>query len=233
MLNRLRAKLDMGPRWLPVIAGLAVGALLGLLATAVVPRTYESQVKLFVNVSSSTTAADLQMSEEFAKSRAASYVEAVDSSAVLQPVVDQLQLDISPEELADRIIATNPPTTAIINITVRDSTAEQSARIADQTAQSLTNLSATLQGQPDPATSPVQVTILQRAAIQFSPTGPNLALNMLGGALVGTAFGAGIVLFRGSGSRQRPSVPEQTVAGRSSKFISREKLTTDDGWVSQ
>ncbi|MGN6503046.1 MAG: YveK family protein, partial [Pseudolysinimonas sp.] len=68
---------------------------------------------------------------DFTESRIASYVLVASSSIVLQPVIDELQLDGTVEDLARRITVTAPPATFIIEITATAGTPEQARDIAN------------------------------------------------------------------------------------------------------
>lgn len=207
-LSNIRDAMFGRNRWWVVPACAVLGLVLSLLATTVVPKSYETQSRLFINVPSPRTGSELQMAEEFSKARAASYAQAADSSEVMSRVVEELRLDSSPDEVAAQLTVTNPPNTALIIITVRDSNPERAANIADQAAQALIDVSAELQDQ-EPATSPVQVNLLQRGQVPETPVSPSTLLNATAGLVVGAVVGLALLRFsllRAPGPR-RPSDP--------------------------
>lgn len=183
-------------RWWLVTGAVVLGLMLGGLATLVVPNVYESHVKLFVNVPSLDTVEDLRLGESFAQERATSYTNMVESSAVLEPVTRTLGLDSSPEELADSITATQPPRTAIIDITAEHRNADTAAQIAEGTAQSLIDVAETLEGDVGEGNPMIQLAVMQRAVVPTRPAAPSLTLNMAAGLLVGATAGVSLALRR-------------------------------------
>ncbi|MEX5255841.1 YveK family protein [Kocuria arenosa] len=182
-------------RWWIVLVTAAAGLLLGALSTLVVTDLYHAEARVFVNVPAPESVTDLQMGEQFALTRASSYAQTARTSSVLQPVVDDLGLEISPEQLAQQLTVTHQPNTSMITITAEDSDPEHAAVIAEQTAQSLTQVAASLEGQSSAEASPVQLHIVQRSTVPESATWPSLSLNSAAGLVVGVMSGIAIVQF--------------------------------------
>lgn len=179
--------------WWIVLATTAAGLMLGALSTLVVTDLYRAEAQVFINVPAPESVTDLQMGEQFAITRAASYAQTARTSTVLQPVVDELGLEMPPEQLAQQLTVTHQPNTSMITITAEDSNAEHAARLAERTAQSLTRVSAFLENEENPDASPVQLHVVQRAAVPDSPAWPNLSMNSAAGLVVGLMSGLAIV----------------------------------------
>ena len=196
--------------WLLVLLATVVGALAGITSALVVPKSYESQSEVFVNVANPRSVTDLQMGEQFAVARAGSYAKVATTSSVLRPVVEHLHLEDTPEELAaQNVVVTNQPNTAMITITATGDSAQQAADLAQATAQSLVTVSRSLETVPQsqdglqPAS--VKLNVVQRAAVPEKAAGPSAAVNTALGALVGLVVGLLLVLWRG-----RPTVQRRT-----------------------
>ena len=100
--------------------GLCVGALTFLVSSLLVPKQYVSTTKVYIlnrqSDSVNVTYSDLQSGATLTKD----YKELIKSLPVMEKVVAQLNLDISPEKLADKITVDSPADTRIIEISVSD-----------------------------------------------------------------------------------------------------------------
>ncbi|KAA9393137.1 polysaccharide biosynthesis protein [Kocuria coralli] len=188
--------------WMTVLIATAVGLVLGLGSALILPKSYEAQSTIFVNVSESTTVQDLQMGEQFAQARAASYAAIGTSSRVLDPVAEEIGGDVDASALAEDVTVTNSPNTAVITVTGTDGDAQRAADITAATAESLVRASAELEGASDSDSSPVQLSIMQEAVVPEDPAAPSVPLNLLVGAVVGLVVGLLIVLARAGSARR-------------------------------
>lgn len=177
--------------------------LLGTAAAAAYSYTrepvYSSSTQLYVSVRSEGAATgDLVQGTTFARQVVASYVQVVPTALVLQPVIDELDLDTTVSELGQSVSATAPLNTVNLIITATSTSAEEAAAIADATAASLTEaVQNTLERPgPDAADSAVQLTTVQPAVVTEKPISPNIPLNIALGTLVGLALGIGLAVLR-------------------------------------
>jgi succinoglycan biosynthesis transport protein ExoP len=178
-----------------LLAGLAGGAAYGLLQTA----RYEATTQLYVSVRTGGAATgELVQGTTFARQMVTSYVDVINTALVLEPVIDELGLDTTVSELSTRISSSTPLNTVLINVTVTDTDPEQAAAIADATASSFTDAVQNTLEKPDgvEAPSPVQVTVLQQAAVPLAPSSPNIPLYIALGALLGLALGVAVAVLR-------------------------------------
>ncbi|TFV32578.1 hypothetical protein E4K10_22325 [Streptomyces sp. T1317-0309] len=125
---------------------------------------------------------------------------------VTAPVVEELGLHTTPEELASRITARAPLNTVLIDITVRDTRALRAARIANAVADRFTSVVERLEtpkrlsgsGKSSRSrTSPVSLGVTQEAVAPTAPVSPRPVLNLAAGVLAGLLLGAGLVALRG------------------------------------
>ncbi|MDN5630541.1 MULTISPECIES: YveK family protein [Kocuria] len=214
--------------WLLVVLTTVVGVLLGTAAGLMMPKSYESQAQVFVNVANPRSVTDLQMGEQFAVARAASYARVATTNSVLQPVVDTVHLDETPEELAESgVVATNQPNTAMITLTATGTSAQQAADIAQATADSLVEVSRSLetipQAQDGQQPANVKLNVVQKAAVPQKSSGPSAAVNAALGALVGLIAGLLLVLLRGG-----RSLRARERAGAEHRATRRARAAVDD-----
>lgn len=192
--------------WVLIVALTLVGV--GAAAAYSLTRTplYSSSAKVFVSTSGGSTVSELQQGNSFTQQRVKTYADLATTPIVLLPVIANLGLELSSDELAAEVTATAPLDTTLIDITVQDADAALSAEIATAVSESLTLVvesieqteAAAVEGEAEaPATmSPVRLTLVQHAAVPQSPVSPNVPLNIALGALVGLALGVGVAVLR-------------------------------------
>jgi len=182
-------------RWrlvaLLVLSALAVASLASLL----VKPTYEARAQLFVSTQGDT-ATGLQQGGQFAQQRVKSYAQIIDSPLVTAPVIERLALASTPAQLADRIEATAPLDTVLIDVTVRDTSAVQAQRIADAVAAEFTQVASSLERPGGMAVSAIKVSVVRQADLPSAAISPRPRLNLAAGLLVGLALGVGAALLR-------------------------------------
>ncbi|MCS5480806.1 polysaccharide biosynthesis tyrosine autokinase [Corynebacterium sp. YIM 101645] len=176
------------------ILGLGAGAGASLLATP----EYQSRTQLYVSVrSDGGTTGELVQGANYSRQIVNSYVAVVKTGVVLDPVVEELQLDMTGAELASYVSAASPADSALINITAISPSAEQSALIANAVGESFQEVVRTqLEPETENGASPVSLTTTQNALVPTSPISPNVMINLAVGLLVGLAVGYGIAILR-------------------------------------
>ena len=182
--------------WLLIVVITLIGV--GAAAAYSLTRTplYESTSKVFVSAQGTSSVAELQQGNTFTQARVSTYVSLVSTQTVLVPVIGELELNTSSEELAEKVSASAALNTLIINITVSDSDPVLAAELADAIAESLT---ATVEAIERPAAaevSPVRLTQVQQAQVASAPASPNVPVNLALGLLVGLALSVGIAVLR-------------------------------------
>jgi capsular polysaccharide biosynthesis protein len=119
---------------------LAVGAVLAggaaYVISSMLPRVYESEARLLVGQSLSAPNPDytqLLASQVIAQT----YAEVATARPTLERVIDDLGLDMSPEELAAAVNVRAPANSTLLVIGAQSSDAEEAAAIANTLAQTL------------------------------------------------------------------------------------------------
>ncbi|MFU8945151.1 polysaccharide biosynthesis tyrosine autokinase [Mycetocola zhadangensis] len=176
-----------------IFVGVGAAAAVSFLQTPL----YSATAKVFVSTQSAGTVSDLVQGNAFSVQRVRTYSDLVSTPLVLSPVIRQLDLDITPELLAKRIMASAPLDTSIIAITVNDTDPERAAAIANSASQ---NLAAVVQDVESPALegaiSPVKLTRAQEATVPVNPASPKIPLYLLIGAAAGLVAGILIATLR-------------------------------------
>jgi len=182
--------------WVMIIAITLVGVGAAAAYSLITTPKYESTSKVFVSTQTSNSVAELQQGSTFSQARVSTYVNLVSTQAVLVPVIGELGLETTSEQLAEQVTAAAALNTLIINITVQDSDPQLAAEIADAIAASLTDAVETIERPLDGGESPVRLTQVQQAQVATSPTSPNVPLNLALGLLVGLALSIGLAVLR-------------------------------------
>lgn len=182
-----------------ILVGLCT--LLGFFASVIITATttpsYQSNAQLFV----STPAAALDISTlatggSFSQQRVKSYAQIINSPMTLKPVIKELGLSLTPEELAKQITSSAPLDTVLIDITVADPNPALAADIANAVTDQFGKTVAALELRGIGSDSIVKVSTVQNAIAATSPTTPKRSINYTLGILLGFGLGIGIASLR-------------------------------------
>lgn len=176
-----------------LLAGISAGSVYSILQN---PK-YESSAKVFVSTASGATVSELQEGNTFTQQRVTTYADLATTPIVLLPVIADLQLNLSSDQLASMVTATAPIETTLIEISVSSTDAALSAEIATSVSESLTKVVETIEtsdGAGSP--SPVKLTLVQHASVPQVPVSPNVPLNIALGAIAALALGIGLAILR-------------------------------------
>lgn len=193
--------------WPVILIATIVGTLIALGLSLAMTPVYQATSQLFVSVKSAGAAGDAYTGGLFVQQRVKSYVDVVDSPAVLEPVIEELGLDSTYIGLASQVSATTPPNTVLLNVSATDTSPAQAAKIANAVAASYANEIARLEGAKTTMDGlprlggngnqiPVQATVIKPAEVPTAAISPRTKLNVLLGALLGLLVGVGIAVLR-------------------------------------
>jgi capsular exopolysaccharide synthesis family protein len=182
-----------------IIVALVAASLIAAVAfSALRTPLYEAKATVFVSSQAGGTIAEVQQGSSFTQSRVTTYTRLVTTPSVLQPVIDELDLDTTPAQLAEHITANNPLNTSLIEIQVRDPDAADAAVIADALGDSLRDTVQRIETPLDQSTSPVRLTQVESASVPIAPVVPNVLLNVGLALVIGLALAAAAVVARES-----------------------------------
>jgi polysaccharide biosynthesis transport protein len=186
-------------RWMVIVALLLIGAGGGYGASALATPVYEAQTQLFVSAQSSgATLADANAGGLFTQQRVKSYAQIVNTPAVLGPVIEQLHLGMSTDQLARQVSATAPLDTVLINVSVDDASAARARDIANAVSSEFADQVRVLETPVDGGAAPVKLTVVKQADLPVLPMSPRTKVNLALGVLLGLAIGVGLAVLRES-----------------------------------
>lgn len=178
-----------------------IGGASGGVAAQLVPRTYQTTSRVYVSSKSITTVETLQKSQSYVQQAAASFASVATRPLVLNRAIHRLGLRTTASALARQVSARAEPDTVVIGITVADTSAARSARIANGISAALVGVAPSLT--PSESTAPeTNLTVLQPARPSAATSGVDLLAFIGLGAAAGL-LAALIVLIIRSG-RPRP-----------------------------
>ncbi|MFE3855367.1 polysaccharide biosynthesis tyrosine autokinase [Streptomyces griseorubiginosus] len=195
-------------RWPTVLICLLLGV--GAAQTFIVLSTpvYAARTQLFVATRSGADTSELNQGQSFSQARVQSYAAIVATRQVTEPVVRELGLTYTPEQLASRITAEAPLNTVLIDITVRDTVPARAARIADAVAKRFVAVVERLESpkeavppiggtaEPVAQVSPVSLGVTEQASVPTRPVSPKRLLDLAVGVFGGLLLAAALVALR-------------------------------------
>lgn len=182
------------------VALLIVTTLLGCLCGAgmwlLIPTTYSARTELFVSVSTSGDPYDLQMGSSFIRERIQTYVDMTGSAPVLQPVIDDLDLETTAEALASRVEAYGDPRTVLITVEATEFSPDAAQLLSGAVADSLVAVIGEMENPEADETSRIRLTVSNPPVTPQEADGPAGWLYATGGLPVGFALGLALALLR-------------------------------------
>ncbi|MCC3295301.1 polysaccharide biosynthesis tyrosine autokinase [Arthrobacter sp. zg-Y411] len=182
--------------WMFIVSFALIGLITASVVSVLMPKSYTANSSIFVSTQNVESSAELQQGSVFALARVQSYVSLVRKPQVLDPVIEQLDLDTTAAELAKNVKASTSRNTVLIQIEAVDSSPERAADIANGVVSSLILSVADLERPTNGLPSPVRLSSLDTAQPPPSPSSPKTSLNLLLGLLYGLAAGLVVAVLR-------------------------------------
>lgn len=152
---------------------------------------YENSTQILVNQEQSETNQMMNQNIQADLQLINTYSVIIKSPAVLDQVIEEMNLDMSAEELTQKITVNTAENSQVVNVLVRDEDPSQAVEIANRTAEVFENDVRELMNVDN-------VSILSPAVLKEnpSPVEPNPVINMVIAAVVGLMLGVGIAFLR-------------------------------------
>lgn len=177
-------------RWVGVLGLTILGVALMAGVTSRTPTQYASSVTFFVSTPTTTTA-QLFNASQFGTDRVNSYVKLVSSDELARRIMKAQGRSGDPHQLANHLSATADLNTVLLTAQATGSTPGEAQRLASGIKSELGSLVQDLDVTPASKTPAVELTVVSgpTKAVQTEPKRKlNLAVGLLGGALVGLAW---------------------------------------------
>lgn len=184
-------------RWRIIVAVFAMALIIGAIITLTTTKIYASSARIFISTDVNNTT-DAYTASVFASGRVASYAALATSGEVLQRVIKDQGLNLTPGELAPKITATVPTNTVLIDITAQDPDPRAAESIAHGEATALASYLAEVETPAGKGsnTTPVHATVTDDASFNPTPVLPHSSLNLAVAGLLGLLLGVALALLR-------------------------------------
>ncbi|WP_448611591.1 polysaccharide biosynthesis tyrosine autokinase [Geodermatophilus sp. URMC 60] len=167
-----------------------------LTASLLATPGYTATAGLFFSMQNASSAGDLVEGGNFTRDQMASFATLVTTPAVLEPVIDELDLRIDVPDLAGRVEAVTPNGTVFLEVTVTDRSPELAADVANAVAAQLIEVVDDVAPADTEGRATVRATTVTPAAAPESASSPDTRVNLAAGLLAGLALGVLYALAR-------------------------------------
>ncbi|MDO7869003.1 YveK family protein [Nocardioides jiangxiensis] len=178
---------------LAIVLGLAAAGAVALFGTS----RYTSTARILFSASQVDTGQDLAYAGNYVQSRMQTYKGLATTPAVLDKVIDELDLDTTPAELAKQISVETSQIDTLIGVTAESTDKREAARIADSVSTQLIGAVVGVENSGASDKEPgVRGVVVGRAVVAKSPSSPDVPVDLLAGLLLGAFVGVGAVTAR-------------------------------------
>ncbi|MBX7131361.1 MAG: polysaccharide biosynthesis tyrosine autokinase [Fimbriimonadaceae bacterium] len=190
LLSILRA------RWLTVVVTALVTLVIAIAATLLTTPMYEASTRLFVSTAAGNSLTDAYQGSRFSQERVLSYSQLITGSTLAQRTVDKLGLDMSAEDLAEKVKASAKPDTVLVDVKVIDESPVRARDIANTLSDEFVLMVRELETPEDGSKPDARVVVEQRASMPDAPVTPKKKRNIGLGLFVGVALGVALAVLR-------------------------------------
>jgi capsular exopolysaccharide synthesis family protein len=183
-------------RWRSVVTLTLLGVLLTGVSSMLATPTYQATAGIFFSLDSATSANELAQGATFTRDQMASFATLATTPAVLDRVIDQLDLDTDVSTLAGQVSATAADGTVILDVSVTQTSPQQAARIANAVARTLTNVVEAVGPRDDQSGSALRGTVVTPATTPHYASSPRTKLNVIAGLIAGLLLGVALAVLR-------------------------------------
>ena len=182
-------------RWKWVALGFVVAlALAGGFIARSVPQ-YQASTQVFISTQSDNDASAYQ-GGLFSGQRVASYADLAGGPDLAAEVIADLDLDLTPAQLAGKVTAQAVPETVLLRISVTDADPTLAKEIAASYAEQLADLVADLETPPGKDDPVLKATTVESASTPTSPVSPNIPRILALAGVLGLLLGFGLGVLR-------------------------------------
>jgi succinoglycan biosynthesis transport protein ExoP len=186
--------LNLRERWRSGLVAALIVALAVAGLTALQTPVYRATNQVFVQARTGSGLSDLNSGASFAQQQIMSYSELATTPYVLDQVIDDLDLEITPARLARDIKVSVEEGSFLIRISATATDPQTAARIADSTAENLREAVGSLS--PQGTANSVELSVVAQAVVPTQPASPNILRNALLGVALALLAGVATALVR-------------------------------------
>lgn len=175
-----------------LLAGLAIGALLGFGYTLLQPKVYASTATGYVTVGDGAGIGDVISGSTAAKEKASAYLAFVNSGPVADEIVAaNPDLNLTRRQVQGNLTATVDANSALIRVSATGNTPQAAQALANSSLEAVAKVANNLEG-----SSTVRVIPLEDATVSSTPVSPDTKKLTGMGAIAGFALVLAVIFLR-------------------------------------
>ena len=175
-----------------LLAGLAIGALLGFGYTLLQPKVYASTATGYVTVGDGAGIGDVISGSTAAKEKASAYLAFVNSGPVADEIVAaNPDLNLTRGQVQGNLTATVDANSALIRVSATGNTPQAAQALANSSLEAVAKVANSLEG-----SSTVRVIPLEDATVSSTPVSPDTKKLTGMGAIAGFALVLAVIFLR-------------------------------------
>lgn len=179
--------------WIPLIT-LLLGAALGWAASTVMGTTYTSTASGVVVANGGSDSTEALAGENLSKSKAVTFGSISGTSSTASAVIDELNLEQTPEALLQNVTTTVPLDTSEVRVSATAESPEQAQKLADAWVDVLGTNVGELGDNTDAPGTAVELTPVGQASLPQDPSSTDPMVLITAGALIGLLLGVFTVI---------------------------------------
>lgn len=199
------------------------------------PRKYTATAQLFATANTEAMGAGTEVNNmyntaNYLNTQIKTYPTLVKTEAVLNPVIKELNLNISAGQLGGTVTASNPANTFIVDISAVSQDPVTASRVANSTAQSLSRNVSNTTTSSTTNKSLITLTLVQSASVPSKPSSPNTFLVGAASVVAGliAAFLAALAKDTFNTRIDKSSTVREITKSNTIGFISRDAIFAED-----
>lgn len=185
----------LGRRWTWWVSILVVCVGLAFAYTSVAPKTYRATTVGFVACQptgpDSNSAGSVRACVDTAILRMPSYAALIDAPTIATGVLEDVDVDLTAEQVTSRLKANHIPRTVILRVSATSSSPALAAELSNSAAKRLGRAIQNLETPAAGAVAPVRLVVTRPATPPGAPASPNRTLFLMLGVVFG--LGGGLV----------------------------------------
>jgi capsular exopolysaccharide synthesis family protein len=190
--------------WLAIVLMILVGVGISFLWVRMQTPVYEASVDGIAKSQSdgSEEQGFVQVGDPAASAKIPAFLVMADWPDVAEYVIEDLELDTTPEQLSTQVDVTNPQGTTILNVVARAESPTAARALAESWIRGMVHTIDEVDGTGTAGSAPVNIVAGGSASLPSEPLFPDLRTSLIVGAVIGLGFGIGFALMRTASDRR-------------------------------
>ncbi|MCU1431248.1 MAG: hypothetical protein JWP95_353 [Actinotalea sp.] len=182
--------------WLVILCLAVLGGALAYAQSTTITPTYRSSSTVYVSLTRGETVSELVQGATYTQTVVESFVQLATLPVVLDPVIEELGLQVEARGLARTIQADSPLNTMMIEISAVSTDPQEAADIANAVAASLGEQVTSLSPVAADGEASLRMSVVAAAQPPGAPISPRPTRDAALGLALGTALGVAVVVTR-------------------------------------